>query len=149
MRAWLQDDRLDNGTLQFMNVDVANSWKGPMKKGTFLVWVSLVDAAATLLFFGGLVALALVARRFVRKVDADTLEVSDYTVIVRGLPPDTDATEVRGRAAALARACSRHLQKECGGLWGGGGGRESLRGRRQRPRGWAGGLLRPMPRRGG
>ncbi len=34
--AAIVDDRVDNGTLQFMNVQLWGSWAGPMKKGTFL-----------------------------------------------------------------------------------------------------------------
>lgn len=34
--AAIVDDRKDNGTLQYMNTDIADAWKGPTQKGVFL-----------------------------------------------------------------------------------------------------------------
>jgi hypothetical protein len=34
--AAIVDDKKDNGTLQYMNTDIADAWKGPMQKGVFL-----------------------------------------------------------------------------------------------------------------
>ncbi|GFR43532.1 hypothetical protein Agub_g4628 [Astrephomene gubernaculifera] len=92
--AAIVDDSLDNGTLQYMNVELAGSWKGPMQKSTFLVWISLVDAGAALLFVCCLAALWAHLRRFAEASNRSTLEAADYTVMVRGLPPGVNAAQV-------------------------------------------------------
>ena len=48
-----------------------------------------------LLFCAGLVALWYHLRRFANYMDRTTLEAADYTVLVRGLPADADAAQVR------------------------------------------------------
>ncbi|KXZ54617.1 hypothetical protein GPECTOR_4g682 [Gonium pectorale] len=88
------DDKKDNGTLQYMNTNVANTWKGPMRKGTFLTWISLLDAGATLAVTAAVVVLFFAADRWLSKVDLRTREVADYSVIVGGLPPTVTATEI-------------------------------------------------------
>ncbi|GAX81119.1 hypothetical protein CEUSTIGMA_g8553.t1 [Chlamydomonas eustigma] len=85
---------LDNNTLMYMNTEVANTWLGPMLKATFLKWVSYVDAGASLLV---LIAIALIMMRshhFVESMDRKCLEVSDYTVVVQGLPGDVKPLQV-------------------------------------------------------
>ncbi|GLI61617.1 hypothetical protein VaNZ11_004035 [Volvox africanus] len=92
--AAIVDDTLDNGTLPYMNILLAKTWKGPMRKSSFLIWISLVDAASTLLFLLGMAALWYHLKRFARATDEDTLEAADYTIVVRGLPADVDAVQV-------------------------------------------------------
>ncbi|GLC33556.1 hypothetical protein PLESTM_000084200 [Pleodorina starrii] len=92
--AAIVDDKKDNGTLQYMNTEIADAWKGPMKKGVFLTWISLLDAGATVVLTGVVVVLFVLVRRWLEKVDRKTREVSDYAVIVGGLPPFITATEV-------------------------------------------------------
>ncbi|PNH10237.1 hypothetical protein TSOC_003037 [Tetrabaena socialis] len=92
--AAIVDDSIDNGTLQYMNTELARTWRGPMEKGVFLTWISLVDAGAMLVFVLGLAYLWIHLVRFTDAMDRDTLEAADYTVLVRGLPGDVDAVEV-------------------------------------------------------
>ncbi len=53
-----------------------------------------MDAGAILLFVLGLTGLAIHLRSFAKQLDVSTLEASDYTVVVRGLPPGVDAAQV-------------------------------------------------------
>ncbi|KXZ44892.1 hypothetical protein GPECTOR_61g845 [Gonium pectorale] len=92
--AAIVDDSVDNGTLQYINTELGSTWKGPMRKSTFLIWISLIDAGALLFFVLGLAALWYHLRRFAEGLDAVTLEASAYTVLVRGLPEDADAAQV-------------------------------------------------------
>ncbi|GLC71210.1 hypothetical protein PLESTF_001090500 [Pleodorina starrii] len=92
--AAIVDDSLDNGTLQYMNTAIANTWNGPMRKSGFLIWISLVDAASALLFLLGLAALWSHLKRFALVTDKNTLEAADFTVLVRGLPADADEVQV-------------------------------------------------------
>ncbi|KAG2492376.1 hypothetical protein HYH03_009324 [Edaphochlamys debaryana] len=92
--AAIVDDTLDNGTLQYMNTELGKTWKGPMAKGDFLIWISLVDAGALLLAALGLVLLWRHLNAATAAMDAATLEAADYTVLVRGLPADADAAQV-------------------------------------------------------
>ncbi|EFJ47418.1 hypothetical protein VOLCADRAFT_105141 [Volvox carteri f. nagariensis] len=92
--AAIVDDKKDNGTLQYMNTDIADVWKGPMQKGVFLTWVSLLDAGATVVLTVVVAVLFLLVRRWLEKVDRKTREVADYAVIVGGLPPYVTATEI-------------------------------------------------------
>lgn len=53
-----------------------------------------MDAGATLVFVGVVALLFYRAADFLKRVDKHTLEASDYTVFVQGLPPDADALEI-------------------------------------------------------
>ena len=46
------------------------------------------------LFLAFVIFVTFQSRRFVRSVERRTLEVSDYTVLVHGLPPDASVQEV-------------------------------------------------------
>jgi hypothetical protein len=67
--------------------------------------ISLVDAASVVMALGLITFFTLRAARFVRLVDAKTLEASDYTLLVQGVPGDADVQEVCG---ACTRACWAH-----------------------------------------
>ncbi|KAJ9508119.1 hypothetical protein QJQ45_021456, partial [Haematococcus lacustris] len=84
----------DNSTLQYMNADIAGAWRGPMSKGDFLTWISLTDAAAIVVALGMITYFINQARKFIQQVDDETLEMSDYSVMVHGLPRDANAHEV-------------------------------------------------------
>ncbi|GIL52929.1 hypothetical protein Vafri_8662 [Volvox africanus] len=92
--AAIVDDKKDNGTLQYMNTNIADAWKGPMRKGVFLTWISLADAGATAVLSCAVLVLFVLVRRWLEKVDYKTREVADYAVIVGGLPPYVTASEV-------------------------------------------------------
>ncbi|GFH10515.1 uncharacterized protein HaLaN_05841, partial [Haematococcus lacustris] len=65
----------DNSTLQYMNADIAGAWRGPMSK----------DAAAIVVALGMITYFINQARKFIQQVDDETLEMSDYSVMVHGL----------------------------------------------------------------
>ncbi|KAG2449462.1 hypothetical protein HYH02_005607 [Chlamydomonas schloesseri] len=92
--AAIVDDDTDGGLLKYMNTNIADTWKGPMSKGAFLTWISLVDAGATVVLTGVVVFLFFKVDRWLARVDDRTREVADYSVIVGGLPPDVTATEI-------------------------------------------------------
>ncbi|MEW5306486.1 MAG: hypothetical protein WDW36_008945 [Sanguina aurantia] len=88
------DSNLDNNTLAYINTYIAYVWKGPMKKGDFLAWISVLDVVASLLVFCGFIYAYFKTRWFLAVVDGATLEVSDFSILVRGLPKDSTAVEV-------------------------------------------------------
>ncbi|KAG2433251.1 hypothetical protein HXX76_008319 [Chlamydomonas incerta] len=92
--AAIVDDDTDGGLLKYMNTNIADTWKGPMEKGVFLTWISLVDAGATLVLTGVVVWLFFNVDRWLERVDDRTREVADYSIIVGGLPPTVTATEI-------------------------------------------------------
>jgi hypothetical protein len=53
-----------------------------------------VDAASVIMCLACITIFTLKAARFVRLVDAKTLEASDYTLLVQGVPKDADVQEV-------------------------------------------------------
>lgn len=65
--------------------------------------ISLWDVAAFVVVMAMVFYFAYMARVFVQRVDDRTLEVSDYSVIVKGLPPASDGKAVSG----LSRGCRR------------------------------------------
>ena len=52
-------------------------------RNSFLVWISVLDAAATLTWLLLAAMFAAKARRFIRDVDASAVEVADYAIIVQ------------------------------------------------------------------
>eukprot|EP00198_Chlamydomonas_reinhardtii_P009036 XP_001698373.1 predicted protein [Chlamydomonas reinhardtii] len=92
--AAIVDDETDGGLLKYMNTNIADTWKGPMSKGAFLTWISLVDAGATVVLTGVVVWLFFNVDRWLEQADDRTREVADYSVIVGGLPPGVTATEI-------------------------------------------------------
>jgi hypothetical protein len=53
-----------------------------------------MDATVTFIILLAVILVTFLARRFVKAADQQTLEVSDYTVLVQGLPEDATADEV-------------------------------------------------------
>lgn len=41
----IMDDSMDNGTLQYMNTDIAGAWEGPMQKSSFLTCMCAILSA--------------------------------------------------------------------------------------------------------
>ncbi|GFH06993.1 uncharacterized protein HaLaN_01724 [Haematococcus lacustris] len=56
--------------------------------------ISLTDAAAIVVALGMITYFINQARKFIQQVDDETLEMSDYSVMVHGLPRDANAHEV-------------------------------------------------------
>lgn len=56
--------------------------------------VSVFDLLAALLLLGGVVALAVSTVRARRRFDHGVIDVSDYSLLVRGLPEDATEEEV-------------------------------------------------------
>ncbi|KAG2490975.1 hypothetical protein HYH03_010649 [Edaphochlamys debaryana] len=92
--AAIMDEAKDQGLLTEMNTDIAGSWKGPMDKDSFLTWISLVDAGATVVLTAVVVWLFFRVDNWLEKVDDDTREVKDYSILVGGLPKNATATQI-------------------------------------------------------
>lgn len=56
--------------------------------------ISVLDVVASLLVFCGFIYAYFKTRWFLAVVDGATLEVSDFSILVRGLPKDSTAVEV-------------------------------------------------------
>ena len=66
----------------------------PFPAGCWCTGVSCLDALGMALFLAFVIFATFQSRRFVRSVEKQTLEVSDYSVLVQGLPPDASVQEV-------------------------------------------------------
>ena len=85
---------VDNNTLQFVNTRLINTWMGAESKSTYLKWISYIDASSALLALLIAIYLLHLSYQFVTKVDKRCLEVSDFTILVHGLPSDATPEEV-------------------------------------------------------
>ncbi|KAF6256543.1 hypothetical protein COO60DRAFT_95334 [Scenedesmus sp. NREL 46B-D3] len=88
--AGIMDDMKDNGVLGWMNIQLPG-FDGvfALSRPLFLGWISLVDAGSMAVFSVACMVLYKYASRFVKDVDDSTMEVADYTVVIRGLPETT------------------------------------------------------------
>ncbi|MEW5314470.1 MAG: hypothetical protein WDW38_005967 [Sanguina aurantia] len=92
--AAIVDDSTDNGALQWIHCKLGGVWTQPFAKGDFLTWISLLDAGATAAFFLMVAFCYWQANILASAVGSNTLQVSDFSVILVGLPSDSHAKEI-------------------------------------------------------
>mmetsp|Transcript_8781 Transcript_8781/g.23606 ORF Transcript_8781/g.23606 Transcript_8781/m.23606 type:complete len:1501 (+) Transcript_8781:117-4619(+) len=93
--AGIVDRRVDpNSTLTWMNTELGNVWHGPMKKNDFLLWISLLDVVGVVLMVILVSLYTWKSRKFENDVDVATLDLTDYSVLVTGLPRHAGVHEV-------------------------------------------------------
>ncbi|KAI8468596.1 MAG: hypothetical protein J3K34DRAFT_477538 [Monoraphidium minutum] len=114
--AAILDSRLDGGMLSWMNVRLpgAEAIRG-LRKSDFLMWISITDAATMAVFIVITTLMRAWSRRFAKEIDAHTVEVADYTVVVKGLP-EVEPTEVGAYFSRFGRVMDVVLVKDFGVL---------------------------------
>lgn len=88
--AALPDDSLDGGLLSWLNIQLPG-FDGvfAMNRRFFLTWISFMDAGSMAVFSIACMVLYKLSARFAQAVDDATMEVADYTVLIKGLPETT------------------------------------------------------------
>lgn len=118
--AAIMDPMQDNGTLTSMNMYMKPDTLVPTSaigKASFLIGISITDASTMGLFMIGTVLIMYMARKFTQKVDDQTTEVADYTLIVKGLP-ECDPVEVGEYFAQFGKVMDVVQVKDFGPLLG-------------------------------
>ncbi|KAF5835854.1 hypothetical protein DUNSADRAFT_6787 [Dunaliella salina] len=83
-----------NNTLAYMLTKLGDTWHGPQTKDSFLLWISILDVVGVVLMIILVTYFTWRADKFEDEVDKDSYDVTDYTVVVSGLPPDAGVHEV-------------------------------------------------------
>jgi hypothetical protein len=88
------DDVQEGDWLKYTNEDVGLVLS--LTKTDFLYGAAMADILGCILFLVMCVFFARRQRQIVRAVDEDSIEITDYSVMIKGLPEDaTDKEEVR------------------------------------------------------
>ncbi|GBF87433.1 dynein heavy chain axonemal protein [Raphidocelis subcapitata] len=114
--AAIMDSREDGGALSWLNVRLPGSAAiGGVGKSDFLLGISVADAVTMAVFIVFCTVLRHRSRQFAKEVDALTVEVADYSVVVKGLP-EVDPIEVGHHFSRFGRVMDVVLVKDFGTL---------------------------------